>query len=74
MAKVSAESVDYTELPGANKDADCRHVAVKDGVSRKLGCCNDFEWQKGTGKLFSCGTCQYMIGEALARKDYFFGE
>jgi len=70
--KVSAASVDYMELPGAQKDADCRKIEVKGGVSGKLGCCNDFEWNKGTGKLFSCGTCEYVTG-LDAKPDYFFG-
>ena len=69
--KVSAQSVDYMELPGAKKDADCSHVEVKGGVSGKLGCCNDFEWDHGTGKLFSCGTCEYVLREP--GEDYFFG-
>jgi hypothetical protein len=54
--RVSAESVDYMELDGAQKSADCIHVRVKGGVSSKLGCCNDFNPKKGV-KLFSCGTC-----------------
>lgn len=61
--KVSAASVDYTELPGAFKDADCSHVEVPRGVSSQLGCCNDFEYLKGKPKQFRCGTCEYMEGK-----------
>lgn len=59
--RVSAKSVDYMELPGARKDADCRHVAVRGGVSTQLGCCNDFELQTGRPKEFRCGTCEYVV-------------
>ena len=70
-SKVTAQSVDYMELPGAKKDAECSHVDVKGGVSGKLGCCNDFEWDHGTGKLFSCATCEYVI---KLKDDYFFAD
>lgn len=71
MAKVSAKSVDYTELPGAEKDADCSHVEVKGGVSSDLGCCNDFDYERGKPKQFRCGTCEYLL--TGVRKDRFFG-
>lgn len=68
--RVSARSVDYTELPGAIKDADCKHVEVPGGVSMQLGCCNDFEYEKGKAKQFRCGTCEYLITN---RKDFLYG-
>lgn len=58
--RVSAESVDYMELNGARKDADCDHVAVKGGVSSQLGCCNDFDPERGT-QYFRCGTCEHLV-------------
>jgi hypothetical protein len=58
--KVSAESVDYMELQGAQKDADCDHVAVKGGVSSQLGCCNDFSPERGA-QDFCCGTCGHLV-------------
>lgn len=69
MAKVSARSVDYMELPGARKDADCSHVEVKGGVSSELGCCNDFEYENGP-KQFRCGTCEYV---ELSKNDPLYG-
>lgn len=70
--RVSAASVDYTELPGAVKDADCKHVEVKNGVSRTLGCCNDFDYKKGMQKQFRCGTCEYVVIEGV-NPDNFYG-
>ena len=70
--KVSAASVDYTELPGAVKDADCSHVEVKNGVSRTLGCCNDFEFKQGMPKQFRCGTCEYVQIQNV-EPDHFYG-
>lgn len=69
MAKVSAKSVDYMELAGAKKDADCEHVEVSGGVSQERGCCNDFDPNKGATS-FKCGSCEYLIEKG---KDYFFG-
>jgi hypothetical protein len=48
------------ELPGATKDGDCVRVKVAGGISKRLGCCNLFEFDKGRAKLFSCGTCEYV--------------
>jgi hypothetical protein len=59
MAKVSAASVDYMELPGARKDAGCDHVNVPGGVSSHLGCCNDFDPSPGV-RQFRCGTCTHL--------------
>lgn len=69
--RVSAASVDYTELPGAKKDADCSHVEVKGGVSTQLGCCNDFEYEKGRPKHFRCGTCEYVTIDNR-KPDHFY--
>jgi hypothetical protein len=69
MQKRSAKSVDYMELAGARKDADCSRVEVKGGVSTKLGCCNDFEYERGP-KEFRCGTCEYLIQEP---HNYLYG-
>lgn len=66
----SAKEVDYMELEGARKDADCERVEVEDGVSKERGCCNDFEHEKGKSLEFRCGTCEYLIP---IKKDYFFG-
>lgn len=60
----TAVEVDYMELPGAKKDADCRRVEVKDGVSKQLGCCNDFKFNPETKELFSCGTCKFVMEKA----------
>jgi hypothetical protein len=70
VPKVSAKSVDYMELKGAVKDADCEHVEVSGGVSSDLGCCNDFDPDRGA-KEFKCGTCEYLI--PAEKKDKFFG-
>lgn len=59
--RVSAQSVDYMELPGAKKDADCNHVNVPRGVSSQLGCCNDFKWDSAEPKQFRCGTCIHVV-------------
>ncbi len=48
------------ELAGAKKDADCVIVEVKGGVSRELGCCNEFEPANSRTRKFSCGTCEYV--------------
>jgi hypothetical protein len=59
--RVTAKSVDYMELQGARKDADCDHVAVKGGVSSRLGCCNDFRLDPDEAREFRCGTCQHLV-------------
>jgi hypothetical protein len=60
MARVSAKDAGYMELPGAQKDADCKKVEVQGGVSRNLGCCNLFQLGENRTKRFSCGTCEYV--------------
>ena len=65
MDRVDGKIAGYMELPGAEKDGDCVRVQVPGGVSGKLGCCNLFEWDHNTGKLFSCGTCEYIRAKGL---------
>ena len=59
--RYSEKQAVYMELDGAEKDADCEKVRVKDGVSTKLGCCNYFEPESESVKQFRCGTCEYLI-------------
>lgn len=66
MDRVDSKIAGYMELPGAQKDGDCVRVKVAGGISKRLGCCNLFEPEKGV-KLFSCGTCEYVT-ERGARK------
>lgn len=68
-AKLSSSEADYMELSGAKKDADCSKVEVKGGISSRLGCCNEFEPNKGVDS-FKCGSCEYRV---TAAKDNFFG-
>jgi hypothetical protein len=56
---MSAEEADYMELSGAKKDADCLKVSVEGGVSKQLGCCNEFAPKDGAQE-FRCGTCEYL--------------
>lgn len=56
QGRMSADAAGYMELEGAQKDGDCQKVAVEDGISKELGCCNEFDPQPKTQK-FSCGTC-----------------
>jgi hypothetical protein len=67
--RIPEKEAGYMELQGARKDADCRKVAVKGGVSSALGCCNHFEPESRATRKFTCGTCEYLISEG---KDYFF--
>jgi hypothetical protein len=60
MKRIDAKTAGYLELPGAQKDGDCVRVEVSRGISKQLGCCNLFEFDKGRRKLFSCGTCEYV--------------
>lgn len=57
--KMSADAAGYMELDGAQKDGDCTKVEVEGGVSKELGCCNEFDPQPQTQK-FSCGTCTFV--------------
>lgn len=56
QGRMSADAAGYMELEGAQKDGDCQKVAVEGGISKDLGCCNEFDPQAKTQK-FSCGTC-----------------
>lgn len=58
--RLSAAQAGYMELVGAVKDADCKKVAVKGGVSKELGCCNEFQPEAKTTKQFRCGVCEYV--------------
>jgi hypothetical protein len=60
--RLSAAQAGYMELEGAKKDGDCRKVEVKGGISKELGCCNEFQPEEKTTKRFSCGTCEYHKG------------
>lgn len=57
--RVSAKQAGYMELPGALKNADCKKVNVKGGISLSLGCCNLFEPEADYVRQFKCGTCEY---------------
>jgi SPP1 gp7 family putative phage head morphogenesis protein len=58
------EDAGYMEFPGAVKDADCKTVYVKGGVSKELGCCNDFGPADEQVRQFKCGTCDELIDKA----------
>lgn len=60
--RLSAAQAGYMELTGAVKDADCRKVEVKGGISKELGCCNEFQPEKKSTKRFRCGDCEYLKG------------
>jgi hypothetical protein len=64
--RLTADAAGYMELAGARKDADCKKVEVKDGVSRGLGCCNEFEPQSTSVQKFHCGECEYVKSKGLA--------
>ncbi len=67
MPRLTAAQAGYMELSGAEKDAECRKVAVPGGVSKELGCCNEFQPESKYVKRFRCGDCEYMIA-LLKRK------
>ena len=50
----------YMELEGAKKDADCDKVEVEGGVSRELGCCNEYQPENPGVQEFRCGECEYL--------------
>jgi len=58
--RLSATEAGYMELEGAVKDADCHKVEVKDGVSTKLGCCNEFKPENSGVQQFRCGNCKFL--------------
>jgi len=57
--RLSAAQAGYMELQGAKKDADCRKVDVKGGISMDLGCCNEFQPESKATCCFKCGDCEY---------------
>lgn len=58
--RLTSKEVAYMELRGAKKTGDCEKVAVRDGVSRELGCCNAFKPRTADVQEFRCGTCRYV--------------
>jgi hypothetical protein len=58
--RLTAEQAGYMELSGAQKDGDCHKVQVDGGVSRELGCCNEFQPQSEQTQRFDCGDCEYV--------------
>ena len=62
-ARMTPKAAGYMELDGAKKDADCHIVAVPGGISSGLGCCNEFDPQKGV-QQFKCGNCTHRAGRA----------
>src|SRR5271157_3779373 len=53
--------VDYKELKGAWKDADCAIIRVPGGISLELGCCNKFQEEDENVQQFKCGTCEFKM-------------
>jgi len=62
MSKISQEEAGYMELANAPKDASCQKVAMTGGVSKQLGCCNEFKPKGEWVKQFRCGMCEYVTG------------
>lgn len=60
--RMTASAAGYMELSGAKKDADCVKVYVKGGVSKDLGCCNEFQPESKAVQEFRCGKCEYLNG------------
>jgi len=58
--RVSAKASGYMELGNPKKDADCKIVKIKGGISKERGCCNLFKPKKGA-EQFKCGTCKFHI-------------
>ena len=69
--RISAAAAGYMELQGAQKDADCKEVEVKGGVSTRLGCCNEFKPQDASVQQFRCGMCKYVV--IAQQPNYFYG-
>lgn len=59
--RMTAAAAGYMELAGAEKDGDCHKVDVDDGISTKLGCCNEFEPKSRAVQQFRCGRCEYVV-------------
>jgi broad specificity phosphatase PhoE len=60
VARESADHAGYMELTGATKDGDCQRVEVAGGISKELGCCNDFKPQGAGVTAFRCGSCRFV--------------
>ena len=58
--RLTAKQVDYMELKGAHKDADCDKVYVVGGISKELGCCNAFKPRDSKVDELRCGECRFM--------------
>jgi hypothetical protein len=58
-SRLSSAQAGYMELAGAVKDAACRKVEVKGGISSELGCCNEFQPEAKDTQRFRCGDCEY---------------
>lgn len=58
--RMNASAAGYMELKGATKDGDCKKVYVKGGISKQLGCCNEFQPESSSVKQFRCGMCEYL--------------
>lgn len=56
------------ELSGAKKEASCQKVDVPSGVSKQLGCCNEFQPESKDTNKFSCGTCEYLQRRGLGAR------
>lgn len=63
--KIPSAMAGYLELAGAKKDGNCVKVEVAGGVSRRLGCCNEFKPQDQKVDAFRCGSCEYVRGKGL---------
>ena len=68
MPKIPSTAAGYMELAGAKKDAQCRKVEVSGGVSKGLGCCNEFHPESKDTSKFSCGTCEYVKNLGLGAR------
>lgn len=56
----------YMELEGATKAGDCDKVEVEGGVSKLLGCCNEYKPQSGAAQ-FRCGLCTHVREKPAAQ-------
>ena len=65
--RMPPEMAGYMELEGATKDGGCDKVRVPDGISKRLGCCNEFNPQPKTDE-FRCGECTH-VREKLTAQD-----
>jgi hypothetical protein len=68
LSRIPSAQAGYMELSGAKKDGDCRKVEVAGGISRELGCCNEFQPAKKDTQQFRCGNCEYLKARGFAAK------